>query len=524
MSRSKMTNDYDGITHDYSHKHDLMYENVYLPSHAPPEWKDRSILWNSVEASEKTKDSRLSRELIVALPTELTLDENIAMLERFIKEQFVSDGMCADVGIHDTDGHNPHAHIMLTVRPLKADGTWQAKTEKEYLCKRGSEEKAFTASEFLPAQKQGWEKQYLYLVNGKKQYLPPSKAGGFERLNKHPKSSKYGRQNPISERWNSKDQLMVWRSAWADAINRELREHGFVNFVDHRSFKDRGIPYQPTIHEGVIAIALERKGIISERCEYNRQIRKDNNALDYWANAVVELSKVAVLLIADIAKVLEMLFSEICFQIYVWKVTRRAIANAKDTISENRRYKPIYQSKIENASGTLTDKKTELKKAQTEFAHISPLFKKKRKETEANIEMLSEEISELESEISASKSRMKTNAANAEHCEKVLPEYEAYEKQLTEAINEKLAEVEKVKEQAKQFDPDEFLAERMKFRKELEPTVTNRILETYGDIGIVTESEAQKETAELFGDKYATYTDYRNDHPEHKQKDNHERQ
>ena len=83
---------------------------------------------------------------------------------------------------------------------------------------------------------------------------------------------------------------------------------------------------------------------------------------------------------------------------------------------------------------------------------------------------------------------------------------------------------QKVKEQAKQFDPDEFLAERMKFRKELEPTVTNRILETYGDIGIVTESEAQKETTELFGDKYATYTDYRNDHPEHKQKDNHERQ
>ena len=200
---------------------------------------------------------------------------------------------------------------------------------------------------------------------------------------------------------------MVWRSAWADAINRELREHGFVNFVDHRSFKDRGIPYQPTIHEGVIAIALERTGVISERCEYNRQIRKDNNALDYWANAVVELSKVAVLLIADIAKALEMLFAEICFQIYVWKITRRAIANVKDTISESKRLKPVYQSKIENASETLEDKKAELKKAQTEFAHISPLFKKKRKETEANIEMLSEEISELESEISAGSKSIK---------------------------------------------------------------------------------------------------------------------
>ena len=190
MSCSRIKNDYDGITHDYRHKHGLMFEKTFLPDYAPQEWTDRSVLWNAVEASEKTKNSRLARELIVALPTELTLDENIAMLERFIKEQFVSDGMCADVGIHDTDGHNPHAHIMLTVRPLKADGTWQAKTEKEYLCIRGSEEKAFTASEFLLAQKDGWEKQYLYLVNGKKKYLPPSKADGFERLNKHPKKQR----------------------------------------------------------------------------------------------------------------------------------------------------------------------------------------------------------------------------------------------------------------------------------------------------------------------------------------------
>lgn len=62
--------------------------------------------------------------------------------------QFVSDGMCADAAIHDTDGHNPHAHILLTVRPLDERGKWQYKTEKEYLCMKNGEERGFTAAEF----------------------------------------------------------------------------------------------------------------------------------------------------------------------------------------------------------------------------------------------------------------------------------------------------------------------------------------------------------------------------------------
>jgi ATP-dependent exoDNAse (exonuclease V) alpha subunit len=89
-----------------------------------------------VEESEKTKDSRLAREFVVALPVELGQEEWKSLLTEFIQEQFVSDGMCADVCIHDTDGHNPHAHIMLTVRPLDERGKWQYKTDKEYLCIR----------------------------------------------------------------------------------------------------------------------------------------------------------------------------------------------------------------------------------------------------------------------------------------------------------------------------------------------------------------------------------------------------
>ena len=108
---------------------------------APLEWNDREQLWNAVEENEKTKDSRLAREFVVALPVELDKDSNISLLQNFIQKNFVDMGMCADFAIHNTDGHNPHAHILLTVRPLNENGTWQYKTEKEYLCIKNGEER-----------------------------------------------------------------------------------------------------------------------------------------------------------------------------------------------------------------------------------------------------------------------------------------------------------------------------------------------------------------------------------------------
>ena len=223
----------------------------------------------------------MAREFVVALPIELSREEQIELLQEFIREQFVSDGMCADAAIHDTDGHNPHAHILLTVRPLDEQGKWQYKTEKEYLCMRNGEERGFTAAEFRTAQNEGWEKQYPYKVGKKKVYMVPSEADaqGLVRADKHPKSTRYGRQNPISERWNSEEQLAAWRAAWADVSNRYLERAGREERIDHRSNAARGLDEIPTIHEGVAAQALERKGIISDRCELNRQIKADNALL-----------------------------------------------------------------------------------------------------------------------------------------------------------------------------------------------------------------------------------------------------
>ena len=305
MSCSKIYNDYDGITHDYTRKQGLVWEQIFLPDNAPREWADRSVLWNAVEASEKSKDSRLARELIVALPKEVSKETNQHLLTDFIQQECVAKGMCAHVCYHDTDGHNPHAHIMLTVRPLNKNGTWQHKTEKEYLCVRDGEERGFTASEYLQAQKDGWEKQYQYQVGKKKEYLPPSRAEGLERVNKYPKSSKYGRQNPISAEWNSEEQISRWREAWERCVNRTLQENEIDQRIDHRSHKERGLLIKPTIHEGVIAIAMERKGYKSDRRAFNRSIFRYNEAIENWVKAIEYLIKSVFLAVSRLADEME---------------------------------------------------------------------------------------------------------------------------------------------------------------------------------------------------------------------------
>lgn len=309
MSCSAIYNDYDGVQHDYTRKQGLVWEHIFLPDFAPAEWQDRAKLWNAVEEAEKTKDSRLAREFVVALPIEMDRTDWINLLSKYIYQQFVNEGMCADVAIHNTDGHNPHTHIMLTMRPLNENGSWQHKTEKEYLCVKDGEERGFTAAEFKQAQKDGWEKQYQYKVGKKKEYMAPSlaEAQGLERTSKYPKSTKYGRQNPISERWNSDEQLVAWRAAWADEVNLCLEQKGLEERIDHRSLADQGKDEQPTIREGLAARAMEKKGIISDRCELNRQIKRDNALLRQIKVEVQRLVKAVQNSIPALAQAMEKL-------------------------------------------------------------------------------------------------------------------------------------------------------------------------------------------------------------------------
>lgn len=113
-------------TFDYSAKEDVIHTEIMTPEHAPVWASERQMLWNQVEAVEKRKDAQLARDIIAALPRELNAEQQIALVREFVQTQFVSQGMIADIAIHDklaSDGKNqPHCHIMLTLRDVSRDG------------------------------------------------------------------------------------------------------------------------------------------------------------------------------------------------------------------------------------------------------------------------------------------------------------------------------------------------------------------------------------------------------------------
>ena len=100
-SGEKLTNEWDGMTHDYTRKGGVVHTEIMLPPHAPPSFADRSTLWNSVELYEKAGNAQLAREIDAALPTELSREEQIRLVREYCSSQFVSRGMCVDYAIHD---------------------------------------------------------------------------------------------------------------------------------------------------------------------------------------------------------------------------------------------------------------------------------------------------------------------------------------------------------------------------------------------------------------------------------------
>lgn len=486
LSCSRMLNEYDGVQHDYTRKQGLVWQAVFLPDMAPVEWQDREKLWNAVEETEKTKDSRLAREFVAALPIELSRQQQIALLQKFVREQFVAEGMCADVAVHDTDGHNPHAHILLTVRPLTETGAWQYKTEKEYLCVKGGEERGFTAAEFKSAQAEGWEKQYQYKVDKKKVYMAPSQAEkcGYERVSKYPKSTKYGRQNPISARWNSEEHLLVWREAWATAANRCLELAGHDSRIDHRSHAERGLEERPTIHEGVAAQALERRGIISDRCELNRQIKADNALL---RELKVETKKLAALVahtVPAVAERLEKLRSKIlifCYQLSHIRAGRASCQEALDV------YKPQL-TRFTNLAQQIKEKSRERKTIKAEKKALPTWQVFKHKELAAKIAELTEDLEELRSEKAPLLQQFEySEAAGAETFRKDIAALESNLEKLDEqeqkysaALDAALHEYAEVKSQAAGLDPVELYEARQAIRLGQEAAANEKLEQVFG--------------------------------------------
>ena len=231
QSGEKLQDKSGKITHDYRKKKGVVHSEILLPDNAPEEYKDRQTLWNTVELSEKRKDAQLAREIIVALPREFDLPEQLEVMREYVQENFVNKGMIADFALHDTgEGNlnspaegaasgvrnqrsefaqhhsaNPHAHIMLTMRNVSRDGFGYKNTD-----------------------------------------------------------------------WNKKEFLLSYRKAWAHIINNMLVRKGLDIRIDHRTLKAQGLDRKPTIHMGHAATALERQGIRTQRGDYNREIKRHN--------------------------------------------------------------------------------------------------------------------------------------------------------------------------------------------------------------------------------------------------------
>ena len=487
LSCSRMLNEYDGVQHDYTRKQGLAWQAVFLPPMALPEWQDREKLWIAVEEAEKTKDSRLAREFVAALPVELSRQQQIALLQNFIREQFVAEGMCADVAIHDTDGHNPHAHILLTVRPLTETGAWQYKTEKEYLCIKDGEERGFTAAEFKSAQAEGWEKQYQYKVDKKKVYMAPSQAEkyGYGRASKYPKSTKYGRQNPISARWNSEEQLLAWREAWATAANRCLELAGHDSRIDHRSHAERGLEERPTIHEGVVARAMEKKGIISDRCELNRQIKADNALLRELRGQVKKLAQTVKNTIPALAEAMENLRKNLllfCYQLgYLRKGKERLNASLNTLRPALAQYNQLAKD--------IRDKTKERRSLLSEKKSLSAVHVFRHRELAAKIAALTEDLEELRSEKNlllvslayseedAADKFPKDIAAMEQSLKRLEEQEQKYSAELDAALNEYAG----LRKQAQGFDPVQLYEARQAIRSGKEREAENRAQQVYGE-------------------------------------------
>jgi len=245
----KIKNEYDGEIHDFTRKGGVVFTEIMLPEQAPVEYANRAVLWNAVEKIEKAKNSQLAREIELALPKELTEEQNISLVREYINRYFVAAGMCADIAIHDEEKGNPHAHVLLTMRPFNEDKSWGDKQKKVY----------------------------FYDDDGNKIY------------DKKTRSYKCGKVQTTD--WNEQTKAEEWRGAWADLCNDYLERGNHAERIDHRSFIRQGKDEIPTIHLGVAAHQMEKRGIRTERGDINREIEVSNQRLRQLKARLVKLEK-----------------------------------------------------------------------------------------------------------------------------------------------------------------------------------------------------------------------------------------
>ncbi|MFT8935758.1 MAG: MobQ family relaxase, partial [Liquorilactobacillus nagelii] len=232
-SGEKLFDDKEGRRYFYARS--VIPESFILTPKNAPEWaSDREKLWNEVEKNDRKSNSRYAKEFNVALPVELSESEQKELLTKYVQENFVDQGMVADVAIHRDHPDNPHAHVMLTNRPFNPDGSWGLKAKTQYI--KDENGKQLLTKIGFPKQRKIW------LVD-----------------------------------WDKKEKINEWRKNWALSVNQFLAQKNIPDRISEKSFVDQGIQETPTQHEGINSQRKNRKA-------FNQQVRAQRNAQAKYHN------------------------------------------------------------------------------------------------------------------------------------------------------------------------------------------------------------------------------------------------
>ena len=235
----KLKSEYYGEVSDYTRKGGVVESGIMLPEYVPQHLSDRETLWNEVEKIEKGKKAQLAYSFDFALQNEFTMEENIELAKKFIREQFVERGMIADFAIHspETNGiANPHVHVLCPIRPIEKNGKWGNKQKRVYeLDKNGNRATDHNGN-------------YIFSAV------------------------------PTTD-WGKPETLEHWRSEWARMCNEKFEEKQLAERIDYRSYERQGIDKIPTVHEGVAVRQMESKGIKTDKGDKNRLIKSTNALL-----------------------------------------------------------------------------------------------------------------------------------------------------------------------------------------------------------------------------------------------------
>jgi len=278
---------------------------------------------------------------------------------------------------------------------------------------------------------------------------------------------------------------VTWRAAWADVTNLYLERAGRAERIDHRSNAARGLDEQPTIHEGVTARALERKGIIADRCEINRQIKADNALLRELKAAVRKLAQAVKNTLPVIAEAMEKLRANMIVFRYQLRHIGRGRQRMKDYIHAVQPNLVRYTELVQEIRGKGKERKSLLAQKKETPLYLIP----KQCELSRHIAELTEELEELKSEkdmllhslecsddagIAAVKKDISTMEA-------ALKKLSQQEEKYTAELNDALQQYADLKTQSAEFDPDELQDARLDLRPAMERSVVDRVQSAYGD-------------------------------------------